>query len=249
MSVKVIGERQESHEDLRWGTQNTKLASALLVLGFQLAAKQPFSAVISGKNIKTVTIWFFPYILKDGAGNPLQDASGKPMLTKTGEPKALLTREVEAEWAAQSTRMPWLYWMRRALEARDFLIKQVINGSHFQLPTSGVKPSMWRTDSVVEASVALSCEAKFHGLCDRRFYFQGKAELIVAQAKHFESKGRPRWAISALLQQALLVSVIKGRESEATSTRVRDTFGTAWIPKDMDPRLKEAYLRQINLGK
>lgn len=233
--IEVIGNREERHEDLRWSTRNTKLASALLVLGFQLSATQPFTTLISGRGTTTVTIWFFPYIDKDGEGLALE--------------KALTARQVEVEWATTSDRMPFLYFMRRALEARDYIIREVIGKG--QLPMSGtsIKKAMYITDSIRDASVALSCNAKLHGYLDRKFYLEAKAELMISNANRQDYAGREAWALKAIMQQTLLMNVIKGREKESTLVRVAGAFGTAWIPAAMSPRDKESYLQKIDLGK
>jgi hypothetical protein len=141
-----------------------------------------------------------------------------------------------------------VYWIRRALEARDFLIRDVIHGAAGAkpFPTSG---KHFKTDSLRDAAVALSANVKLLGYRDKLFYFEPKAELAIAHAAHPEWKGRERYARLGIEQQNLLMQVITGRTEDSKAARVVGNFGTAFIPAQMDPRLKEAYLQQIDLGR
>lgn len=233
--VTIIGEREERHEDLRWGTQNTKLAAALLCLGFHLSKEQPFTALVSGVRVKAVTIWFSPVIYHDTEGEPYE--------------KPLLTRDVEGMWGERNKKFPEIFWMRSALEARDYLIREVIHGGAHPMSGERITKSMHRTDRTEDAVVAYSCGAALHGFRDHWFYFEPKAALRIQLAHVVGGEWRECWALHAVRQQGVLMDAINGKNRQATSAKVAGNFGVAYIPELMSPEEKNAHLRMIDLGK
>ena len=234
--IQVVGERNEMHEEFRWGTRNTKLAAAMLVLGFQLSKPQPFTVLIAARQ-ETVTIWFHPDI---------ENKELPPRYIREDGRHILQAREVEALWLENEEKamdIPCVLWMRKGLEARDFLIREAN-----KIPTSGqlLSKGMLATSSIREAATAFSCGAQYHGWRDKRWHFHRKAERIIAESQLQESKLRPRWALLGILQQGLLMDVIRGRKAEATAAEVIGARGTAYLPAMMPAPFKEAYLQQID---
>lgn len=229
--IEVIGERTESHEDLRYGTQNTFLATCLLLMGFSIIPTQPFTRAVGKGNKAAVTVWFFPYITHDNEGKQLERPLG--------------ARRVAQAFATNSKEMPFLFWMRRAMEARQWLVKEVIHEARH--PMSGVPPAnSCKTDDLWNAAVAVSCGVKFLGYRDKEFYFHAQAQLTWGKARLLDGAHRERWALLALKQQRDLMDLIRAREAEATIARVAGpTHATAFIPQLMPDDLKRAYLHQL----
>jgi len=186
--------------EARYGTRNTKLAAALLVLGFSLR-KQPFTSAMNtsdpGRGYIT-TIWFQP-VAKIG------DEDKK-------FPNGTAAIAIAADWMSPKPSRDYVLWMRKALETRDYLIKQVIRAK--QTPSQKIDSSWISTDVLKIAAAIIPGGYALQGYRDRRFYFEQRAQAAIneyhAEVKPLERATQIQWGKLAILQQDLLVMEIKG---------------------------------------
>jgi hypothetical protein len=173
LMIEVGDERLERELDARWGTRNTKLATVLLCMGFQLA-KQPFSTIVDKSRPQAgyiTTIWFIPHI-----------TSGE-----IGPVNADQVRKVFDDNDRKT--FPWVMWMKDALHARDWLIVEVVNGSKARLDSETAIQSGWKGISDLPLAASLLSISKnsasprldapgFMGFRQRMFYFAPASSVV-----------------------------------------------------------------------
>lgn len=221
----------EGPKEIRWQTTNTKLATALLVMGFPLA-KQPFTSVVGG----STTIYF--------GGGVLFDKVVGGVLTGN---------EVEERWRTcldkEDELLPWLGWMRAALVERDNLLSDVVHGDAF--PTSGsiIQPDWFCTDDLHVAAALRALGHKLMWFHDRRFFFSPKCKKDAA--RYFETEAKERvaihWMRCALDQQQVLIETIRDRRNTPIKRfkgKKKDSF--ALIPQNMPEDLARRTLRELH---
>lgn len=195
--IQVGEDRQEKSTDARSGTQNTKLASALLVMGFQLA-KQPFTTVARMKAGRVdgadTTIWFIP-------------------VTKWID-GVVTMEDVEREWRFRATadvansKLPEVVWMRLALTAREDTMRNIVNGP--KTPAIAINPLWFHTDEIKLASCLIGSGYERKAYQDRRFYFNPDASRAAGVYKRDGGREAMQWMKLAVHQIEILVSKIRG---------------------------------------
>lgn len=222
--TRVVSEGEEVSHDSRFGTRDTQLAAALLVLGFILA-KQPFTTLADltgGHAVKETTIWFRP--VHEG----------------------MLAGQIERTFAtANCEEKPELLWMRDAFQARRWFVKNVIHGN---FPTPGTSPlkAWFQTDELALAAALKSCNVEFMGKHERRFYFAPIAEVAAKHARNQQASHRQRFAYVGLLQQAQLIHVIKSTTQQSSQVKAGGRKGTAFMHATMDENTRRAFLRELH---
>lgn len=219
-------------KEIRWQTTNTKLATALLVMGFPLAS-QPFASIVGG----STTIFF-------GAAVKWDKVEG-------GE---ITAHEVEERWRTcldkKDDLLPWLGWMRAALIERDNLLADVVKNPN-AFPTSGniVQPSWFPTDDLHLASTLRALGHKLLWFADRIFYFPPNAKKDAAQ--FFEeitpdTKKPAHWMKCALEQQLVLIQSIRDRRNAPLRIFRGKKKAHAIIPQNMPEDLARRTLRELH---
>lgn len=205
--------------DARYGTRSTKFAAALLTLGYTLKREEPFTVtknVDSGKaSGLVVSFWFEPGLKIEGA---------------QGVERTLRATEVENIWNRSADGMPWVVWMREALERRDWIIQNLIKRGE----TPRLPPLYFRTDNLWMASVLSAQQVFCYGYKDRRFFFQQEAEPIAREFSMGDEElfarklhqAKTNWQKKAIIQQDNLMGEIKrsiGRTVMMATNRHGDT--------------------------
>lgn len=223
--IEVGDTREEKGVDARSGTQNTKLATALLVMGFQLA-KQPFTTVpriklgrIEGAD---TTIWFIP-------------------VAKWNE-SVLIFEDVEREWRFRAmadvgnSPLPEVAWMRAALTSREDTMRNVVNGRG--VPHAVISNLWFQTDEFKLASCLIGSGYPLQAYKDRRFYFNPDAARAAGVYKRDGGREAMQWMKLAVHQIEILVAAIRGPGNSPLIRVANRTTGslltmTAATPPDL----------------
>lgn len=228
------------HAESRFPCRNTKLASGLLCCGFTLKTSDPFQITKAedGTGSPVVTFWF----------NPAHNN--------------MLARDMAIAWdmsAQANVRTPaYLFWMRSALERRDWILKEVVPSREFgvyaHIPSQHVRLGGEPGD--IRLVSMLSVEHKLLYYKDERFYFAKTKELAQDMAQwgmsddELKAKGllskRVSWRKKALMQQDALYDLFRGALSEATALLAKNKEGDlAFIPLKADRNQRRAILSEL----
>lgn len=231
----------EKFQDLRWNTRNTKLAAAMLVMGFLLCDRQPFT---TDKTNNRTFIHFrdggrkYDWTEIDGSGTEVQK-------------DWLPCEKIEELWdeclAFPSVQFPWLAWMRQTLNERDLILNEIVHGKKF--PSTGSFPigaDWFSSDELKLAAVLQSMGHPVRYFRDRRFYFSGAARQLATQCKNPTANTEALWRKLVLEQQEILMGIILARNAPAVR-RVDGTKGRFGIlPTNMPEEILRKHLRELN---
>lgn len=233
--IRVIGEREEIQADFRFGTNNTQLAAALLCLGFKLHT-QPFSTVYDtrnpgGKRGFQTTIWFFPYVNENGAGEPFE--------------RPLTCNVIEAKWVSPTVDpdFPELAWMRLGMEERKRVLRDIVFGDRCREPMG---PIGYKHDNVKLAASLQALGFPVNLYRDYSFFHDPLAKLAAKEIQANLGATRERWTIKGMEQQEILINAIKGPNNLRQQVIGGIRNQTAWLPEDMPGELKRIHLHEIN---
>lgn len=218
--------------DFRWSTRNTKLASALLVLGFELMP-QPFSTVVSAENAGKgylTTIWFKPY--KESKRKQTQNPD-----------TYLLCQGVQRLWLeGVDKKHPEVFWMRSALEARDWILKDYIRRKFSAFQVSNLCET---TDSIRLASALVGIGIKPLGFLDRVFYFEPSVFPFMQEFLTEEGNTRMHWSRHVLEQHEILLREINGPRNER-QIEVLNNDKRLLMSVHASPELKRQLLKELH---
>lgn len=220
--------------DFRWNTRNTKLASALLVLGFELS-DQPFTTVVSAENASkgyVTTIWFRPY----KKGPDLRNGKPNPMLFCQG---------IERMWSSGlDPKHPEIFWMRKALEARDWILKDFRHRDFRSVQIS----NLWEKLDDIKLAFALSSNSHPPlAFRDHKFYFHPSAKPLIDEYKASEGSGRMQWSKAVILQQDILMQAINGpKNCKQVQIRNEGLDRTLIMATAVPEELKREFLRALD---
>lgn len=226
---------EEILTDFRWGTQSTKLASALLVLDFRLT-DQPFTAVCSAENASrgfAYKIWFVP-------SKPKAET-----VTRSGKPDSFkFCQGVMRLWEEnkEDKKHPEVFWMRRGLETRDWLIKDFRNRKFLRHQIS----NLWVSTGNLKCAAAVASIIEPTAFCDKVFYFPAKAVELIHEFGNSEGESRIQWVKAVIEQQDILISRINGpNHHKQISVRNERLDRTLVMPANANSELKRNLLRAL----
>lgn len=234
--ITVGDQRAETHLDARTGTQNTKLAAALLVMGFQLA-KQPFTTLprMKGGAVQgtDTTIWFIPVI-------------------KYGE--AILSKDdVEREWRYRedsdvaNSGIPQVVWMRAALQARENTVRNIVNGP--AMPPVPIGAEWFVTDNFKLAVCLIGAGYKLNIYKDRKYYFNPDARRAAGVWMREEGRETMQWMKKAVFQIEELVAAIRGPGNAPLIRVANASTGALLTMSSQAPGdLQRALLNELHKG-
>lgn len=221
--------------DVRWNTKNTKLASALLVLGFELA-KQPFTSVANVENAASgydTTIWFRPWRKGRALGS--------------GEPNpVLLCQGISRIWdeRKENRRCPQVYWMRKGLEGRDWILKDYTRREFRSVEIS----NLWIvSDNRKLAYTMAGIGRPPLAFRDHKFYFHPNAVLAIQEFNRQEGDSEIQWSKAAVEQQEILVNAIKGpRNNKQISVKNNQLDRSLLMAVNAPSEIKRMLLRALD---
>jgi hypothetical protein len=202
-----------------------------MVLGFLIKRGQPFMTAIDRDHETRLTTTIFL----------------EPVVPEPGVDSKNWERAAAYEWG-WNNRSEWerlnpshpFNWMRRALEGRDWIVRNVVHGS--AVPRSGHTPADYvATDDLFLASTLVALAVPMKAYQGRSFYFDSRARQTQAIYGRETGEEPAQWMKKVLFQQEELMRCIQAAQRHHSHLGDRRVIhstgrrGNLFIPVNMPP--------------